>query len=96
MSFIQKILGYRAARAARIQSEVSYIKILLEEARRLMSKGETEEENCRRAMLAKKVEGLAESEGIPLKKIGTDVEEIFKLKCYYASKRTKQVAKNSQ
>jgi hypothetical protein len=93
---IKKILGYRRAKAARVQREIDYIKNLLEEARRLMSKGETKEAKCRRIWTAKKVMRLTKIEGISFEKVGTDTEEIRKLTDYYASNQAKRVAKNSQ
>ena len=87
MFFIKQMLIRHKANAARMQREIDDLKSDLEEARKLMSSNDskrTVDEECRRVRLAGRAASLAKVEGISLKKIGTNAEEIFKLTRYYS------------
>jgi|GEM_PF-3566994 len=87
MFFIEKIVNHYQAKARRKQAEIEALKSDLQEARKLLPANGTScttTSDCHRVRMAGRVAAMAEVEGISLKEIGTDAQEMYVLTRYYS------------
>jgi len=87
MFFLERLKTNRAAKIRRKQAEIDALKSDVEEARRLMPAIGTKctaSSDCHRVRIAGRAAAMAKVEGISLREIGTDAEEVYTLTRYYS------------
>jgi hypothetical protein len=87
MFFIEKRVNHYRAKAKRKQAEIQALKSDLLEARKLLPANGTSctiTNDCHRVRIAGGAATMARVEGISLKEIGTDAQEMYVLTRYYS------------